>query len=99
MDRLPRSFRVGDIIRLNKCFVSVFRGQKIFQGNIHYGASWILFRGASEDGQEELKDESLMQMRVDENASSNNNNLECDININSFFGMPTTPPKVMVPKP
>ena len=94
-DKLPRVFRVGDIIRINRCYCSVFRSNKILQGNIDYGTNWILFKGATEDAEDECN-QQYIEMRAEENNSSN---IECDLNINSFFGMPTSPPKLMVPKP
>ena len=40
---LPISQRVGDIIRVHRASVGMFKGQKQFTANIFFNSSWTLF--------------------------------------------------------
>jgi len=40
---LPIVHRVGDIIRVNRCSLRMYNGQKQFNANVYYKSSWALF--------------------------------------------------------
>lgn len=52
-DMLPKIKKVGDIIRVHRCNIGQFRNFKTFYANIDFGSSWVLFRGASEESEEQ----------------------------------------------
>lgn len=49
---LPVSQRVGDIIRIHRASVGMYKGQKQFTANIFFNSSWALFSPYLVKGQE-----------------------------------------------
>ena len=45
---LPNITRVGEIIRVHRANIGQYKNYKIFNANIDYGSSWVVFRGAEE---------------------------------------------------
>ena len=47
-----------------------------------------MFPGASQDGHDEFKESWLTDIKIDQ---CNYTNIDCDANVNSFFGKPASP--------
>ena len=44
-DQLPTFARVGDIIRIHRANISLYKNAKSFCVNLSYGSSWVVFDG------------------------------------------------------
>lgn len=49
LEALPVIKKVGDIIRIHRANIGIYRNQKTFCINLDFGSSWALFKGASEN--------------------------------------------------
>jgi hypothetical protein len=69
-DQLPNIKRVGEIIRVHRANIGQYKNYKIFNANIDYGTSWVVYKGAEEQ----------------EEPQVNHQNSEAEKNIKNFFG-------------
>ena len=46
---LPNITRVGEIIRVHRANIGQYKNYKIFNANIDFGSSWVVFSGATEN--------------------------------------------------
>jgi len=45
IDQLPSFKRVGEILRIHRCTISNYKGNRSFLVNVNYGSSWVIFEG------------------------------------------------------
>ena len=43
-EKLPKTQKFGDIIRVHRANIGQYRNQKTFLANIDFGSSWVIFK-------------------------------------------------------
>ena len=84
---LPRFNRVGDIIRIHRANINQFRQHKVFIANIDYGSSWILFKGGSQEEEEQNVSESKKINEDYDMENLNDNSRNESFGVNNYFGI------------
>jgi hypothetical protein len=67
LEALPVIKKVGDIIRIHRANIGIYRNQKTFCINLDFGSSWALFKGASDHDEDDI---------TSQRPPSENNNLK-----------------------